>query len=531
MKKFRDLKIAKKLVISFSLILLFTTSIGLFSIWQLHRVNASANELATNWLPSIKTLGEIKLLLARLRSNEAQLIVYAGDHVQAKKLTGRTLDILNDLKTALNTYEGQISEPEEKDVYPEASLRIKRLLQHHAAFMAALADGRLDLASTIFAGESSDIYFSLLKDVDTLANVNRRGGDQSAADTNRIYGESQTLICFALLTVLLIGGGLAMIVARAISQPLILAARIANTVAAGDLCTEIALSGNDETGQVIAALRHMNEELRLILNGVKSGAENVATASRQIASGNIDLSSRTEEQASSLQQTAAAMEQITSSIVHASAHSRQADALAVNASTVAGEAGQVVTEVVTTMSAIKQASTRIVEIIAVIDGIAFQTNILALNAAVEAARAGDEGRGFAVVAAEVRNLAQRSATAAREIKGLIDDTVEQVGVGSLLVQQAGETMRSVVGSVEQVTAIVAEIARASDDQSKGITEINFAIGQMDGVTQQNAALVEQAAAASQGLQDQAGLLSTLVGRFRLPADPSVAVLAPEGQAQ
>ncbi|MDR6743203.1 methyl-accepting chemotaxis protein [Herbaspirillum sp. 1173] len=322
-----------------------------------------------------------------------------------------------------------------------------------------------------------------------------------------------------------------MIVARAISQPLILAARIANTVAAGDLCTEIALSGNDETGQVIAALRHMNEELRLILNGVKSGAENVATASRQIASGNIDLSSRTEEQASSLQQTAAAMEQITSSIVQASAHSRQADALAVNASTVAGEAGQVVTEVVTTMSAIKQASTRIVEIIAVIDGIAFQTNILALNAAVEAARAGDEGRGFAVVAAEVRNLAQRSATAAREIKGLIDDTVEQVGVGSLLVQQAGETMRSVVGSVEQVTAIVAEIARASDDQSKGITEINFAIGQMDGVTQQNAALVEQAAAASQGLQDQAGLLSTLVGRFRLPADPSVAVLAPEGQAQ
>nr|WP_280921021.1 methyl-accepting chemotaxis protein [Herbaspirillum sp. 1130] len=225
------------------------------------------------------------------------------------------------------------------------------------------------------------------------------------------------------------------------------------------------------------------------------------------------------------------MEQITSSIVQASAHSRQADALAVNASTVAGEAGQVVTEVVTTMSAIKQASTRIVEIIAVIDGIAFQTNILALNAAVEAARAGDEGRGFAVVAAEVRNLAQRSATAAREIKGLIDDTVEQVGVGSLLVQQAGETMRSVVGSVEQVTAIVAEIARASDDQSKGITEINFAIGQMDGVTQQNAALVEQAAAASQGLQDQAGLLSTLVGRFRLPADPSVAVLAPEGQAQ
>nr|WP_283810208.1 methyl-accepting chemotaxis protein [Herbaspirillum sp. C9C3] len=225
------------------------------------------------------------------------------------------------------------------------------------------------------------------------------------------------------------------------------------------------------------------------------------------------------------------MEQITSSILQASAHSRQADTLAVNASAVAGEAGQVVTKVVTTMSAIKQASTRIVEIIAVIDGIAFQTNILALNAAVEAARAGDEGRGFAVVAAEVRNLAQRSATAAREIKGLIDNTVEQVSAGSLLVQQAGKTMSSVVGSVEQVTAIVAEIARASDDQSKGITEINFAIGQMDGVTQQNAALVEQAAAASQGLQDQASLLSTLVGRFQLPAEPTSAVVSLAVEAQ
>lgn len=531
MKKFRDLKIAKKLVISFSLILLFTTSIGLFSIWQLHRVNASANELVTNWLPSIKTLGDIKLLLARLRSNEAQLIVYAGDHVQAERLTRRTLDLLNDLKTALNTYEGEISESEEKEVYPAASLRIEQLLQHHAAFMEALKDARLDQAKSIFAGDSSDIYFSLLKDIDTLANVNRRGGDQSAADTRHIYRQSQTLICCALVAALLMGGGLALIVARAISQPLTIAARIANAVASGDLRSEIALAGNDETGQVIAALRHMNENLRLILNGVKASAESVATASRQIASGNIDLSSRTEEQASSLQQTAAAMEQITSSIVQASAHSRQADSLAVSASAVAGEAGQVVTDVVTTMSAIKQASTRIVEIIAVIDGIAFQTNILALNAAVEAARAGDEGRGFAVVAAEVRNLAQRSATAAREIKGLIDDTVEQVGVGSLLVQQAGKTMSSVVDSVEQVTAIVAEIARASDDQSKGITEINFAIGQMDGVTQQNAALVEQATAASQGLQDQAGLLSTLVSRFRLPADLSMAALVPEEQVQ
>lgn len=530
MKKFRDLKIAKKLVISFGLILMFTTGIGAFSLWQLDRVHASADELASNWLPSIKTLGDIRLLLARLRSNEAQMIVYAADPVLTKTLRGRTQDVLSDLKAALETYQGQISEPEEKAVYPDAIRRINTLLRQHAELMEALEGGHPDRAVSLFAGDSSDVYFSLLKDFAILADVNRRGGDQSAAQTARIYGQSQTLIVAALVAVLLLGGGLAVIVARAIAAPLRLAARIANTVAAGDLRTDIALAGKDETGEVIAALRRMNGNLRDILKGVKGGADNVATASQQIASGNIDLSARTEEQASSLEQTASAMEQITGSILQTSANSQQADALALNASAVAAQAGEVVQSVVSTMSSIKQASARIVEIIAVIDGIAFQTNILALNAAVEAARAGDEGRGFAVVAAEVRSLAQRSATAAREIKDLIDNTVEQVGVGSLLVQQAGTTMQSVVASVEQVTAIVAEIARASDDQSKGISEINFAIGQMDGVTQQNAALVEEAAAASQGLQDQAVVLSTLVGRFQLPAEPQSVPAAQEAGA-
>jgi len=528
-KKFRDLKISRKLFVSFGLILVLATVTGIFSLWQLSLVNQSANELATNWLPSIKTLGDVKLLLARLRSNESQLILYAADPELTKTLQARTEDVLKDLNVALDTYRSQISEPEEKAIYPEAIRRLEQLLKQHGALMNALAQQDVVAAKAIFAGASSDLYFSLLKDFSTLAEVNRRGGDQSAADTARIYRESLMWGAASLLISTFIGVALAVIIARIISSPLSLAARIADTVAAGNLSTDIGAAGSDETGQVIGALRKMNQSLCHIISGVKTCSETIATASQQIATGNLDLSSRTEEQASSLQQTAAAMEQITGSMLETTAHSRRANELALGASSVAGEAGQTMREVVTTMSSISSASGRIVEIISVIDSIAFQTNILALNAAVEAARAGDGGRGFAIVAAEVRSLAQRSATAAKEIKTLIDNTVDQVGAGSQLVQKAGQTMQAVVASVEQVTTIVADIAAVSDHQSKEISEINFAIAQMDSVTQQNAALVEEAEAASQALQEQAMQLSSMVSRFRLPA--SSAALARAGEAK
>jgi len=259
----------------------------------------------------------------------------------------------------------------------------------------------------------------------------------------------------------------------------------------------------------------MNDSLLKIVREVRLGTDTIATASTQIASGNLDLSSRTEEQASSLEETASAMEELTSTVKQNADNARQANQLAVSASAVAQEGGDVVGQVVATMGSINDSSKKIVDIISVIDGIAFQTNILALNAAVEAARAGEQGRGFAVVASEVRSLAQRSAAAAKEIKVLIDDSVEKVTSGSKLVEQAGSTMAEVVGSVRRVTDIVGEISAASQEQSTGIEEVNRAITQMDEVTQQNAALVEEAAAAAQSLQDQAGKLAQVVGVFKL----------------
>jgi methyl-accepting chemotaxis protein len=279
----------------------------------------------------------------------------------------------------------------------------------------------------------------------------------------------------------------------------------------------------DEIGQLLQGLHDMSQNLLKTVREVRSGADTIATASSEIATGNLDLSSRTEQQAGSLEETASAIEQLTSTVKQNADNAREANQLALTASNVAVEGGAVVGQVVDTMGAINESSRRIVDIISVIDGIAFQTNILALNAAVEAARAGEQGRGFAVVASEVRSLAQRSASAAKEIKSLIDDSVDKVGSGTRLVEQAGKTMTEVVSSVKRVSDIVAEISAATQEQSTGIGEVNHAITQMDQVTQQNAALVEEAAAAAGSLQDQAAKLAQVVSVFKLDNDQIAAV--------
>jgi methyl-accepting chemotaxis protein len=300
-----------------------------------------------------------------------------------------------------------------------------------------------------------------------------------------------------------------------ITAPLQGAVDIAKRVAAGDLNSTIIVTGKDEVSELLRALKDMNDSLHKIVGDVRLGTDAIATASREIASGNADLSSRTESQASSLEQTAASMEVMTDTVQKNAGNANKANQLVMSASGFALKGGQVVGEVVTTMGSIKESSRKIVDIIGVIDGIAFQTNILALNAAVEAARAGEQGRGFAVVASEVRSLAQRSASAAKEIKGLIDDSVSKVDIGSKLVDEAGTTMDEIVESVNHVTDIMSEIANASQEQSAGIGEINQAIGQMDELTQQNAALVEQAAAAAESMQDQAAKLAQAVSVFKL----------------
>ncbi|SCK60290.1 methyl-accepting chemotaxis protein [Variovorax sp. HW608] len=327
-------------------------------------------------------------------------------------------------------------------------------------------------------------------------------------------------VAFFVLT-MVFGGGFAVLISRSIVKPLGEAVKLAETVAAGDLSSRIEVQSKDETGQLMRALKEMNESLARVVGEVRTGTDTIATASTQIASGNQDLSSRTEEQASSLEETAASMEELTSTVKQNADNARQANQLAVSASEVAVRGGSVVSQVVDTMGSINASSRKIVDIIGVIDGIAFQTNILALNAAVEAARAGEQGKGFAVVAAEVRNLAQRSAAAAKEIKGLIDDSVGKVEEGSRQVAEAGRTMDEIVGSVKRVTDIMGEITAASQEQTSGIEQVNQAIAQMDQVTQQNAALVEEAAAAAGSLQDQATSLVQAVSVFRLDAHAQV----------
>ncbi|MGJ9417816.1 methyl-accepting chemotaxis protein [Massilia sp. CMS3.1] len=311
------------------------------------------------------------------------------------------------------------------------------------------------------------------------------------------------------------------VLSRSIIRPLNHAVKVATTVAAGDLRAQIDVQSNDETGQLLGALKAMNTSLTQIVTKVRSGAETIALASGEIARGNMDLSSRTEQQAGALEETASSMEELTSTMKQNADNARQANQLAISACDVAQKGGKVVERAVTTMGSISESAKQIVDIIGVIDSIAFQTNILALNAAVEAARAGEQGRGFAVVASEVRNLAQRSATAAKEIKLLINASVERVEAGSVLVNEAGTTMTDIVTSVKRVMDIIGEISTASSEQGAGIEQVNHAVTEMDSATQQNAALVEEAAAAAQSLREQTMALNQVVSVFKLDGDTGV----------
>ena len=322
------------------------------------------------------------------------------------------------------------------------------------------------------------------------------------------------MIGVSVLAVLL-GVGTAYYITRSITRPIQRAITLAESVAAGDLTFQVQVEGTDEVGRLTSALQRMVDSLHRIVSEVRTGADTIATAAHEVSQGNMDLSSRTEQQASALEETASAMEQLTSAVKLSADSASQADKLAVSASTVATQGGEAVGQVIDTMSSIADSSKRIVEIIGVIDGIAFQTNILALNAAVEAARAGEQGRGFAVVASEVRGLAQRSALAAKEIKTLIDASASQVDEGSKMVKQAGETMHQVVASIKHVSDIVAEISASSREQSMGIEQVNAAILQMDDSTQKNAAMVEQGTASASALQDQAKQLTHVVQAFAL----------------
>jgi methyl-accepting chemotaxis protein-1 (serine sensor receptor) len=395
--------------------------------------------------------------------------------------------------------------------------------------LAALRAGDIDHVRTHLNGQTQSLAASMDNELVGLVKIQTDVAARDFKNSQETF-ELVRAICLAGLVIgLIFAAVLGWLLIRAIVRPLEEAVKIADAVAKGDLTQRIEVRSQDETGRLMGALRDMNSSLVAIVSRVRSGTDTMAIASNEIAAGNLDLSSRTEQQAASLEETASSMEELTSTVRQNADNARQANALAGSASEVAGKGGAVVAQVVETMEAINTSAGKIVEIIAVIDGIAFQTNILALNAAVEAARAGEQGRGFAVVAGEVRNLAHRSAAAAKEIKSLIDDSVGKVRYGTTLVNRAGQTMEEIVESVSRVTNIMSEISAASQEQNAGIEQVNVAIVQMDQTTQQNAALVEEASAAAQSLQHEAATLARTVGTFLIGGANSVTPIASSRQ--
>ncbi|SIQ72556.1 methyl-accepting chemotaxis protein [Janthinobacterium sp. TND4EL3] len=529
MKWFFDLRIATKLILSFGAVLVLTAALGVSAIFSMARINEASTDLSANWMPSVLAAMSMRSDVSDLRRWELAHMLAAADSDMALNET-RMTETQAKLKTDGDKYRTLISEPGEKELFERFLVLNDEFMRLHATMLSLSREMKKEEARALAVGPSAKVMADMMVALDKLVAINTDGGVRSSASADATYAGSRASLIGLLVGIVAVGMLLALWVARSVSRPLIEAVGVARQVAAGDLTAQVVVKSQDETGQLMQALKDMNASLQSLVGQVRSGTDTIATASSQIAAGNQDLSSRTEEQASSLEETASSMEELTSTVKQNADNARQANTMALTSSSIAVEGGKVVSEVVGTMASINASSRKIVDIIAVIDGIAFQTNILALNAAVEAARAGEQGRGFAVVATEVRNLAQRSAAAAKDIKVLIGDSVEKVEAGSKLVDQAGRTMDEIVASITRVTDIMSEITAASNEQSAGIEQVNQAIAQMDQVTQQNAALVEEAAAAAESMQEQAANLSEVVSIFKLDA-ASAAVRPPRPVVQ
>ncbi|HQC85145.1 MAG TPA: methyl-accepting chemotaxis protein [Rhodoferax sp.] len=513
---FSNTKISVKLGGAFLLMVLLTAIIGGFSLIQLARINGNTEEMASNWLPSIKYAGEIQGLLYDLRQAETQHAMAVApedkkieaDRIAANK--GRIHEVGTKLSALLDSStEKQVWEKYGKDLAAYYAISTKLLVLSDVGPAEAMA------TTELLNGESRTAFKALSKDIEETIASHSKGADAAHAGAKQTYAGSMWSVIVLLVVTIALAAAMAYWITRQITQPIQYAVSAAKEFASGNLTHALHPRGKDEPAQMLHALESMRLALSRVVSNVRQGSEGVATASAEIAQGNHDLSSRTEHQASALQQTASSMDHLGSTVKQNAENARQANQLALNASTVAIKGGDVVSQVVETMKGINDSSRKIADIISVIDGIAFQTNILALNAAVEAARAGEQGRGFAVVASEVRSLAGRSAEAAKEIKNLINASVERVERGTTLVDEAGTTMAEVVGSIKKVTDIVGEISAASNEQAQGVTQVGDAVTQMDHATQQNAALVEEMAAAASSLKSQAQDLVQVVAAFKL----------------
>ncbi|MEC4721394.1 methyl-accepting chemotaxis protein [Noviherbaspirillum sp. CPCC 100848] len=511
---FNNLTIKSRLVFVIGLLSLLLVGSGVVGISSLSTANSSLKAIYDDRMVPIGQLNQIvrlsnenRMAVAESMNGDPAVVVKRMDEVDRRSA---------EVDKLWETFMANGLDAEEKARAAKSlEMRKKYVAEGLKPTVDALRAANVQQAMELLQGPMSQHYAQFQEHIDGLIKHEESVARKEFEKTQSMYLMVRNMSIAAMV----FGVGLAALIGfwliRAISAPLNEAVRVAKAVASGDLSQRIEIKSNDETGQLLTALKAMTESLSHTVGQVRVSTESIGVASREIAAGNADLSSRTESQASSLEETASSMEELTSTVKQNAENARQANQLVVSASDVAVRGGQVVGQVVETMGSIKDSSRKVVDIIGVIDGIAFQTNILALNAAVEAARAGEQGRGFAVVAAEVRNLAQRSAGAAKEIKGLISDSVEKVDAGGKLVDEAGKTMNEIVTSVKHVADIMNEITAASQEQSSGIEEVNRAIAEMDEMTQQNAALVEQAAAAAGSMQDQSIKLEQAVAVFKL----------------
>jgi methyl-accepting chemotaxis protein len=524
----KNLSIAKRLGLGFAVVLIMSLISILVGLSRLNAVAQATQSmveeplkterLVSDWYRNVHT--GVRRTGAIAKSSDPSVASYfAEDQAESSKSSA---EFQKKLDEVINT-------DQEKALYAEIGVARKTYVAARDEILAFKKDGKEDEANKVLTDKfvpASKVY---LAKMDALLSHQRTQIDSVAKQIQANYEAGRSLMVALGVVSLLLSLVCAWLISGSITGPLVQATTVARQVAGGDLSAHIDNRSTDEVGQLLSSLQDMQASLVRVVSNVRSGSENVATASAEIAQGNDDLSARTEQQASALEQTAASMEELSSTVRQNADNARQANQLAMSASTVAIQGGEVVNQVVQTMKGINDSSQKIADIIGVIDGIAFQTNILALNAAVEAARAGEQGRGFAVVASEVRSLAGRSADAAKEIKNLISASVERVAQGTAQVDQAGVTMAEVVSSIRRVTDIMGEISAASNEQALGVAQVGEAVTQMDQATQQNAALVEEMAAAAGSLRTQSNDLVQVVAVFKLDgtaAQPPVAAPVP-----
>ena len=524
-----NLKIGARLGIGFGLVIFLLCAISANSLWRLSSENQATQQITQSLYPKAAALADMRFQVADMGRTVRSILASYDQRttdINKKMYDADKAQLTADIDAVEKMIDTDTGRGMLKDVKTTGQVFLPMLDQ----IVSLSLSGQQDQAKKLMYVDINAPQRAYQDSVAKMLAFQKTRMDEGSAASSDVAATAQWITIAAALVSVLLGIGMAVFITRSITAPLRNAVGIADRVAAGDLTSTIVATSKDEAGQLLNALKRMQASLTTTVAAVRSNAESVATASGQIAQGNTDLSQRTEEQAASLEETAASMEELTATVKRNAENARQGNVLATNASGVAVRGGAVVGEVVGTMSGIAESSSKVAEIISVIESIAFQTNILALNAAVEAARAGEQGRGFAVVAGEVRTLAQRSAAAAKEIKTLIDESTDRVNAGTLLVSQAGATMSEVVTSVKHVTDLMGEISAASGEQQTGIEQVNQAVMQMDEVTQQNAALVEEASAAAQSLSQQAVDLRELVAAFRLGTDEGARTVAPSFQS-